>query len=110
MTDRETTNHALSAPYLTVPPPWRERGRALAKVAGAMKSQPELHLMWVQGLYDLTCPADLGIHTIGQDGIPSDCPTTLAPRCPHSASTARDKLSLFTAALRKFVALPERTL
>lgn len=75
-----------------------------------MKPQHELHLMWVQGLYDLTCPADLGIYTIGQDGIPSDCLTTLALRGPHSAYPARGKLSLFTAALRKFVALPERTL
>lgn len=66
--------------------------------------------MWVQGLYDLTCPANLGIYTIDQDGIPSDCLTTLALRCPHSAYTARGRLSLFTAALRKFVALPERTL
>ena len=81
----------------------------VAAVSAAMKAQPELRLMWVQGLYDLTCPADLARYTIDQDGIPADRLTAVLLPGPHSAYTTPDTLPIFTAALRKFVTHGERT-
>ncbi len=75
----------------------------VAAVSDAMKAQPDLRLMWVQGLYDLTCPADLARYTINQDGIPANRLTALLLPGPHSAYTAPDTMPMFTAALRKFV-------
>ncbi|MGH8255712.1 MAG: S10 family peptidase [Steroidobacteraceae bacterium] len=72
-------------------------------VRSAMKSQPTLRLMWVQGLYDLTCPAYLARYTIDQDGIPSNRLTVLLLPGPHSAYTAKGALPVFAAALREFV-------
>lgn len=80
----------------------------VAAVGAAMKAQPDLRLMWVQGMYDLTCPAYLARYTIDQDGIPSGRLTALLLPGPHSAYTAPGALPLFTSALRKFVAQPER--
>lgn len=76
----------------------------VAAVSAAMKAQPALRLMWVQGLYDLTCPADLALYTIDQDGIPADRLTALLLPGPHSAYTTPDTLPMFAAALRRFVA------
>jgi carboxypeptidase C (cathepsin A) len=81
----------------------------VAAVSAAMKAQPALRLMWVQGLYDLTCPADLARYTIDQDGIPADRLTAVVLPGPHSAYTTPDTLPIFTAALRKFVTPGERT-
>lgn len=81
----------------------------VAAVGAAMKAQPALRLMWVQGLYDLTCPADLARYTIDQDGIPADRLTALLLPGPHSAYTTSQTLPLFTAALRRFLAPTERT-
>ncbi|MGA9367525.1 MAG: hypothetical protein WBV35_08710 [Steroidobacteraceae bacterium] len=81
----------------------------VAAVSGAMKAQPGLRLMLVQGLYDLTCPADLARYTIDQDGIPADRLTAVLLPGPHSAYTTPDTLPIFTAALRKFVTQGERT-
>lgn len=75
----------------------------VAAVGAAMKAQPGLRLMWVQGLYDLTCPADLARYTIDQDGIPADRLTAVVLPGPHSAYTTPETLPIFTAALRKFV-------
>jgi carboxypeptidase C (cathepsin A) len=75
----------------------------VAAVSAAMKAQPHLRLMWVQGLYDLTCPADLARYTIDQDGIPADRLTALVLPGPHSAYTTPETMPMFTAALRKFV-------
>lgn len=75
----------------------------VAAVSAAMKAQPALRLLWVQGLYDLTCPADLALYTINQDGIPADRLTALLLPGPHSAYTTPETLPTFTAALRKFV-------
>ncbi len=76
----------------------------VAAVSAAMKAQPGLRLMWVQGLYDLTCPADLARYTIDQDGIPANRLTALVLPGPHSAYTTPDTMPMFAAALRKFVA------
>lgn len=76
----------------------------VAAVSAAMKAQPGLRLMWVQGLYDLTCPVDLARYTIDQDGIPAGRLTALLLPGPHSAYTTPGTLPTFTAALRKFVA------
>jgi carboxypeptidase C (cathepsin A) len=81
----------------------------VAAVSAAMKAQPGLRLMWVQGLYDLTCPADLARFTIDQDGIPADRLTAVLLPGPHSAYTTASTLPIFTAALRKFATLEERT-
>ncbi|MHB8812185.1 MAG: S10 family serine carboxypeptidase-like protein [Steroidobacteraceae bacterium] len=81
----------------------------VAAVSAAMKAQPGLRLMWVQGLYDLTCPADLARYTIDQDGIPADLLTAVLLPGPHSAYTTPNTLPIFTAALRKFVTPAERT-
>jgi carboxypeptidase C (cathepsin A) len=75
----------------------------VAAVGAAMKAQPGLRLMWVQGLYDLTCPADLARYTIDQDGIPANRLTALLLPGPHSAYTTAATLPIFTAALRRFV-------
>ncbi|HEY6517226.1 MAG TPA: hypothetical protein VIY50_13880 [Steroidobacteraceae bacterium] len=75
----------------------------VAAVSAAMKAQRELRLMWVQGLYDLTCPADLARYTIDQDGIPADRLTAVLLPGPHSAYTTPNTLPIFTGALRKFV-------
>lgn len=80
----------------------------VAAVGTAMKAEPGLRLMWVQGLYDLTCPAYLGRYTIDQDGIPADRLTALLLPGPHAAYTAQGNLPLFATALRKFVAPTER--
>ncbi|HVS77893.1 MAG TPA: hypothetical protein VHE11_13235 [Steroidobacteraceae bacterium] len=80
----------------------------VAAVGAAMRAQPGLRLMWVQGMYDLTCPAYLARYTIDQDGIPSDRLTALLLPGPHSAYTAPGALPLFTAALRKFVTSSQR--
>ncbi|MGH8320053.1 MAG: S10 family serine carboxypeptidase-like protein [Steroidobacteraceae bacterium] len=76
---------------------------AVAAVSAAMKAQPRLRLMWVQGLYDLTCPADLARYTIDQDGIPANRLTAVLLPGPHSAYLTPDTRPIFTAALRKFV-------
>jgi carboxypeptidase C (cathepsin A) len=81
----------------------------VAAVSAAMKAQRGLRLMWVQGLYDLTCPADLARYTINQDGIPADRLTAVLLPGPHSAYTTPDTLPIFTTALRKFVTPGERT-
>jgi carboxypeptidase C (cathepsin A) len=81
----------------------------VAAMSAAMKAQPALRLMWVQGLYDLTCPADLARYTIDQDGIPANRLTAVLLPGPHSAYTTPDTLPIFTAALRKFVTPGERT-
>lgn len=81
----------------------------VAAVSAAMKAQPGLRLMWVQGLYDLTCPADLARYTIDQDDIPADRLWAVILPGPHSAYTTPETLPIFTAALRKFVAPAERT-
>jgi len=75
----------------------------VAAVSAAMKSQPDLRLMWVQGLYDLTCPAYLARYTIDQDGIPPNRLTALLLPGPHSSYTAEGVLPIFAASLRKFV-------
>jgi carboxypeptidase C (cathepsin A) len=75
----------------------------VAAISTAMKAQHELRLMWVQGLYDLTCPADLARYTIDQDGIPADRLTAVLLPGPHSAYTTPNTLPIFTGALRKFV-------
>jgi hypothetical protein len=75
----------------------------VAAAGAAMKAQPGLRLMWVQGLYDLTCPADLARYTIDQDGIPADRLTAVLLPGPHSAYTTPNTLPIFTTALRKFV-------
>lgn len=75
----------------------------VAAVSAAMKAQPDLRLMWVQGLYDLTCPAGLARYTIDQDGIPADRLTAVLLPGPHSAYTTPSTLPIFTGALRKFV-------
>jgi carboxypeptidase C (cathepsin A) len=75
----------------------------VAAVSAAMKAQPDLRLMWVQGLYDLTCPADLARYTIDQDGVPAARLTAVVLPGPHSAYTTADTLPIFTGALRKFV-------
>jgi carboxypeptidase C (cathepsin A) len=80
----------------------------VAAVSAAMKAQPGLRLMWVQGLYDLTCPADLARYTIDQDGIPTPRLTAVLLPGPHSAYTTPDTLPIFTAALRQFVTPRER--
>lgn len=72
-------------------------------VSAAMKAQPALRLMWVQGLYDLTCPADLARYTLDQDGIPANRLTAILLPGPHSAYTTARTLPLFVAALRSFV-------
>lgn len=81
----------------------------VAAVSAAMKAQPGLRLMWVQGLYDLTCPADLARYTIDQDGIPAARLTAVLLPGPHSAYTTPDTLPIFTTALRKFVTPRGRT-
>lgn len=80
----------------------------VAAVSAAMKAQSGLRLMWVQGLYDLTCPAALARYTIDQDGIPAARLTAVVLPGPHSAYTTADTLPIFTAALRKFVTSGER--
>ncbi len=80
----------------------------VAAVSAAMKAQPGLRLMWVQGLYDLTCPADLARYTIDQDGIPAARLTAVLLPGPHSAYTTPDTLPIFTTALRNFVTPGER--
>ena len=75
----------------------------VAAVSAAMKAQPGLRLMWVQGLYDLTCPADLARYTIDQDGIPAGRLTAVLLPGPHSAYTTPETMPIFAAALRKFV-------
>ena len=75
----------------------------IAAIGVAMKAEPGLRLMWVQGLYDLTCPAYLARYTIDQDGIPADRLTALLLPGPHSAYTTEDALPIFITALRKFV-------
>jgi carboxypeptidase C (cathepsin A) len=81
----------------------------VAAVGAAMKAQPALRLMWVQGLYDLTCPADLARYTIDQDGIPANRLTALLLPGPHSAYTTAETLPLFATALRRFVLPVEPT-
>jgi carboxypeptidase C (cathepsin A) len=80
----------------------------VAAIGVAMKAQPGLRLMWVQGLYDLTCPAYLARYTIDQDGIPADRLTALLLPGPHSAYTTDGALPTFITALRKFVSPEER--
>jgi carboxypeptidase C (cathepsin A) len=80
----------------------------VAAVSAAMKAQPDLRLMWVQGLYDLTCPADLAHYTIDQDGVPAARLTAVLLPGPHSAYTTPDTLPIFTTALRRFVTPGER--
>jgi carboxypeptidase C (cathepsin A) len=75
----------------------------VAAIGTAMKADSRLRLMWVQGLYDLTCPAYLARFTIDQDGIPADRLTALLLPGPHSAYTAAGTLHTFVATLRKFV-------
>ena len=75
----------------------------VAAVSAAMKAQPALRLLWVQGLYDLTCPADLARYTLDQDGIPANRLTAILLPGPHSAYTTARTLPLFVAALRSFV-------
>lgn len=79
----------------------------VAAIGTAMKAEPGLRLMWVQGLYDLTCPAYLARYTIDQDGIPASRLTALLLPGPHSAYTSPQTLPVFIAALRKFLAPPE---
>jgi carboxypeptidase C (cathepsin A) len=81
----------------------------VAAIGTAMKAEPNLRLMWVQGLYDLTCPAYLSRFTIDQDWIPANRLTALLLPGPHSAYTTPDTLPIFTGALRKFVLPTERT-
>ena len=81
----------------------------VAAVSTAMKAQPRLRLMWVQGMYDLTCPAYLARYTINQDGIPASRLTTVLLPGPHSAYASRDTLPIFAAALRRFIAPATRT-
>jgi carboxypeptidase C (cathepsin A) len=81
----------------------------VAAVSTAMKAQPGLRLLWVQGLYDLTCPADLARYTIDQDGIPAARLTAVLLPGPHSAYTTPDTLPIFTTALRNFVTPGEHT-
>lgn len=76
---------------------------AVAAVSAALKAQPRLRLMWVQGLYDLTCPAYLARYTIDQHGIPADRLTALLLPGPHSAYTTPATLPVFAAALRRFI-------
>lgn len=80
----------------------------VAAVSAAMKAQPGLRLMWVQGMYDLTCPAYLARYTIDQDGIPANRLTALLLPGPHSAYTGPGALPIFTRALRSFVTSGER--
>lgn len=84
---------------------WKYNPRfdAVAAVSAAMKAQPRLRLMWVQGLYDLTCPADLARYAIDQAGIPANRLTALVLPGPHSAYTTRRTLPVFAAALRRFI-------
>jgi len=81
----------------------------VAAVGAAMRAQPALRLMWVQGLYDLTCPAALARYTIDQDRIPATRLTALLLPGPHSAYTTAATLPIFAAALRRFVLPLERT-
>jgi carboxypeptidase C (cathepsin A) len=84
---------------------WKYNARfdAVAAVSEAMKAQPALRLMWVQGMYDLTCPADLSRYTIDQDGVPAHRLTALVLPGPHSAYTTKQTLPVFVSALRRFV-------
>jgi carboxypeptidase C (cathepsin A) len=75
----------------------------VAAVSAAMKAQPRLRLMWVQGMYDLTCPAYLARYTINQDGIPASRLTAVLLPGPHSAYTSRETMPIFAAALRSFI-------
>jgi hypothetical protein len=79
----------------------------VAAVSAAMRAQPNLRLMWVQGMYDLTCPAYLARYTIDQDGIAANRLTAVLLPGPHSAYTSRDTLPAFAAALTCFTA-PEK--
>ena len=81
----------------------------VAAIGAAMKAEPNLRLMWVQGLYDLTCPAYLSRYTIDQDGIPAGRLTALLLPGPHSAYTVPETLPTFIGALRSFVAPAERS-
>src|SRR6185312_14981128 len=81
----------------------------VAAIGATMKAEPGLRLMWVQGLYDLTCPAYLARFTIDQDGIPANRLTALLLPGPHSAYTTPDTLPIFIGALRKFVMPAEHT-
>lgn len=86
-----------------------ERGfDPVAAIGTVMKAEPGLRLMWVQGLYDLTCPAYLARYTIDQDGIPASRLTALLLPGPHSAYTSPETLPIFLAALRKFATPAER--
>lgn len=76
----------------------------VAAVSAAMRAQPRLRLMWVQGMYDLTCPAYLARYTIDQDGIPANRLTAVLLPGPHSAYASRGTLPVFAAALRRFIA------
>lgn len=75
----------------------------VAAIGKEMHADPGLRMMWVQGLYDLTCPAYLSRFTIDQDGIPANHLTALLLPGPHSAYTTPNTLPIFVAALRKFV-------
>ena len=77
----------------------------VAAVSAAMKAQPRLRLMWVQGMYDLTCPAFLARYTIDQHGIPANRLMALVLPGPHSVYTSRHTLPVFAAALRRFIAV-----
>jgi hypothetical protein len=68
-----------------------------------MKAEPGLRVMWVQGLYDLTCPAYLARFILDQDGIPANRLTALLLPGPHSAYTTQGTLPTFLSALRKFI-------
>ena len=82
---------------------YNRRFDAVAAVSKAMKAQPKLRLMWVQGMYDLTCPADLSHYTIDQDGVPANRLTALVLPGPHSAYTTKQTLPIFVSALRRFI-------
>lgn len=89
---------------------WQRSGRdfdTIAAIASVMKAQPDLRLMWVNGMYDLTCPAYLARFALDQDGIPSERLTALLLPGPHSAYEGQDNLANFSAALRRFISQPE---
>jgi carboxypeptidase C (cathepsin A) len=81
----------------------------VATIGAAMKAEPGLRLMWVQGLYDLTCPAYLARYILDQDGIPANRLTALLLPGPHSAYTTQGTLPTFITALRKFVTSGEHS-
>lgn len=76
----------------------------LRALASRMQASPEMRLLWVAGLYDLTTPAYAGRFALDQAGIPGDRLTAAYFESGHSVYVEQANRAALADQLREFTA------